>query len=162
MSKSAHLLMGVLALAVGSVLSGQELTSGAETTPAVPRFAHAYAWPACAPSDGPAVEIVLTDAQAVPDPAKPVPVPYLRLQINKGFGAAKMSPGDYPVQGLEVTLSFAYAENRYKSATSGSIHITKVNKDNSFEGSYDAVFDDGTKASAPFTAKWVDRKVMCG
>jgi hypothetical protein len=162
-SKIKALLVIAAALAVGSVLRGDEtLTSGDAPSPGGPRFPHGFAWPTCAPSDGPAVEIVLTHAEKAADLEKNVPTPHISIRINRGFGNAKISPGDYPLKDMDVTLTFVYGNPGYKMAKSGILHITKVNKDDTIEGSYEADFGDDVKDSAPFTAKWVDRKVRCG
>ncbi len=126
-----------------------------------PRFANAYALPDCAPWDGSAVSIYLTNA-TYDSVDEHVEEPFLHLAIWKsvrGAGETTISwPGEESVGGAYHCVM----ADQCSAATSGRVSVSGMAGDSILPGEYDLRFADSTVMRGRFRARWIDRRMLCG
>jgi hypothetical protein len=148
---SSHLLrLGPLA-----VLLTLACSSGTPAGPAL-HLPVAEASASCGPTDGPAVELLLSAAAGEP----PVP-PLVRVVVFQSrtalAGRRWLLTPEAGAASLQRT-----PDATPEMATSGRLTITRVAGDGTLSGQVWLRFADGTRVLQSFTAPWRERSVLCG
>jgi hypothetical protein len=135
--------------------------SRAERAPADERkWSHALARTDCAPWDGPAVSVDLSDAPLVEGAAVP---PFLRLALY--LESTQETDADLIVGELRpggASASWCPAEGECLSAASGVVHLTGRQGGDTLSGRYQLVLPDGDRLRGRFTAPRERRRILCG
>ncbi len=148
-------------LLAGAVLIAATGCSGSPGAEEGPRFAYAYAFPDCAPWDGSAVSIYLT---SVPyDSASgQVAAPFLQLAIWKNADAELETRIRWPSEESEGGASSCVVADQCSAAVSGHVRVSGLGADSTMSGEYDVQFADSSSMGGRFTARWVNRRMLCG
>ncbi len=122
-----------------------------------PRLSHAAAMAGCGPADGPATVIVLArDSVFTPTP----PVPYVSVTILQSV--TELSPRTWDItSNTGPGVWYAVAPGQFESATSGRVTVSSVDNRYRVEGSVQLRFPSRSVATA-FSARWLERAVLCG
>ena len=118
---------------------------------------HAAAMAGCGPTDGPATVIVLSREPI--ESAQP-PFPYVSVMILESV--SDLSPRTW-----DITTStgpgvwYAEGPGQYESAISGRVTVTSVDSTYDLEGVVQLWFPSQSVAAA-FSARWLERAVLCG
>jgi hypothetical protein len=122
-----------------------------------PRLSHAAAMAGCGPADGPATVILL--AHEPIESAQP-PFPYMSVMILESVSA--LSPRTWDItSNTGPGVWYAVAPGQFESATSGRVTVTRVDNTYRVEGSVQLRFPSRSVATA-FSARWLERAVLCG
>jgi hypothetical protein len=123
-------------------------------------FGYAVVRGSCAPWDGPAVAVTLTEQRAS---CKQAVYPQLQIAVWRGFpivAPATIEFNDKADNGGAAVL--CTAENACQRAVSGEVKFDSYNDGKSAKGSYEFTFRDGTTMKGTFDAEWCQEKIMCG
>jgi len=123
-------------------------------------FTHATAMRDCAPWDGPAVSIVLTEGPL--DSTGVAGVPALYLSIWRGLDAIHDASFMWPADEAIATASWCESGEACEPALGGMIRIASVGEDSTVTGEFEVTFRDGVPVSGGFQAVWRDRVLLCG
>jgi hypothetical protein len=144
-------------LTLGLVACG----SGSDLAP-VPNppddFAFAYASPSCAPWDGRAVEILLTEApSADPEQVRP----QLRVAIYPRTSELEGTTYRWPADQEMATGARCEADS-CQTAPAGEVRLSAVRPDSTLEGTVSLRFGPGDVLTGGFRATWRSRRMLCG
>lgn len=154
---------------IGGLLAAAALAAcqGPGSSPSVPAppegFSFATAAPDCAPWDGPAVTILLSnhpgsDTAGITESARPL----LRVVLYpRGSGVAGQK-FHWPADPEMAIGQRCPAEGECEGATDGEVSLLPSPADSALEGSLRLHFSDGTTISGGFHATWHPRRMMCG
>lgn len=137
--------------------------SSSQATPAP--YKYAYAMPNCAPWDGSAVTIYLTNSQIAKEPNDKFEVaePFLAISIYtdvNSMAGKTFALGRSERNGGSGHLRIK--KEQYANLVTGTVQVTKVAADNQIEATYLLKFDNGTEYQGTFQAIWLPRRVLCG
>ena len=121
-------------------------------------LSYAVAMRSCAPNDGPAVAIYLS---AAPAPGQEPAPPYLNISVWQPLSALN---GSWSVSSNspQAVASYYSSGTNFEAASEGTVTITSVSSDNTVTGSIDATFPNAGQVRGGFTARWLDRQILCG
>ena len=123
-------------------------------------WAYAVARPDCAPWDGAATAVYLTDSPA--DSALSTPTPFLRLGVYHHIGGVRGRRWSLGEDGPDGAVAvFCGAEAACVSATSGWIEFTPGGT-GPLSGQYDVTFPDGRRRAGHFSAPVQEIAALCG
>jgi hypothetical protein len=122
-------------------------------------FPHAVAARSCAPNDGPAAVIYLSDAEV--ESLEPLP-PYIRIVIWQPAGALANRSWSLSASAGEGGAWFHSTTEVHETASSGSVRVSTVSADTSLEGTVDVTFPTAGRIRGGFTARWIARPALCG
>lgn len=122
------------------------------------RFTFAYVQDACGPTDGPALELFLTDKQAECGKFEP---PLIRVWIEDDL--PKSVPHDYSIASSKYFFaSRCLKQDQCPAAVSGVLHLTKYAQGKAASGDYEFHFQDGSFEKGSFDASWCVTRLLCG
>jgi hypothetical protein len=134
-------------------------TGGDEPPPVVEEWNHAVAMADCAPWDGPATTVYLTQVPYQAELARP----FLRLTIHHGVSEM---PGhrwevgtDHDREGLPWLCPDS---GECATARTGWIAFEGREAEDPLRGSYDLTFEDGRRVVGRFVAPVLERPALCG
>ena len=122
-------------------------------------LAHAAATRGCAPNDGPAVTIYLS--QTPMDSSAPS-APYLQINVWQplaSLGGRTWSVGSGSSEG---TATFVAASTSPERAPTGTVTVLSVSADNHVEGTVDVLFPKAGRVHGGFQAIWKPQTFLCG
>ena len=119
---------------------------------------YAYISRVCAPWDGPALTILVTDTPQVCDDIK---TPYFRVTIWKDISEVSGRTFTFPDEKLG-NVSKQLTKDKYVVAKSGTVKFGKSSVKNEVIFEIDVEFEDGEKVRDVFKAKWCENKMSCG
>lgn len=122
-------------------------------------FSHAAATRFCAPNDGPAAVIYLSDGEV--ESLDPSP-PFIRIAIWQPAGALANRSWSLRASAGEGAAWFHSTTSAFEIASSGSVRVTSVSADTSLEGNVDVTFPTAGRIRGGFTAPWIFRPALCG
>lgn len=124
-------------------------------------FPHAIAVRSCAPNDGAAVTIYLSQAEV--ETLEPSP-PYLRIAIWQPVGALTNSMWSLRVSEGEGSAWFHATTSGHETASGGTVRVTTVSADTTVEGTVDVTFPTAGRIRGGFTAPYVypPAPALCG
>lgn len=126
-----------------------------------PEFARSFAFPDCAPWDGAAVSVYLTDSSYNSISAG-VGAPFLHLAIWRGAAQLSGTTISWPNRESVGTASWCVTNADCESAPSGRIRVSSFVGDSIVSGDYDVRFAENKVMRGSFRARWVDRRMLCG
>jgi hypothetical protein len=174
MMNSLALLLGVTAL-LGSVtlhaadscsLARAKLVSapGAATLatpplPAVtPHFPYATVAQTCAPWDGPALAVVLSNTPG----CAPLKAPYIQISLWRDLPPKAGQTFSFDIRSSNGQASRCIKPNECEAATSGSVVFDIVDEGKRAKGRYELHFKDGGIEGGSFEAEWCPNRALCG
>ena len=123
-------------------------------------YPYAYARRDCAPWDGPAFSVVLTDTPAQPDS---LTTSFLRIAVWRGIESAIGRTLAWEGTTSQVgTASRCQADGRCEEASRGEIRVEWRTADSLLGGEFRVDFGRTRSERGRFTAAWVPDRVMCG
>lgn len=145
-------------LAVGWVLMAA-CSSSYDAGPTGAAWEYATAVTACAPFDGPAVQVIMTTRPY----AEPVEGPYLTLYVYHGLADL---PGRTVSLGPSAGEGSAFAcpagLGPCETASGGSVTFDRNSTRLTVRGRYDVQFASGRREQQEFTAPVRERLILCG
>ncbi|HEV2113157.1 MAG TPA: hypothetical protein VGR50_03350 [Terriglobales bacterium] len=114
----------------------------------------------CAPWDGPALGITLTERRA--SCGKAPEGPYLSIYIWRDLPTNGPKTIEFKEGGGNGGASRCAKANDCERATSGRVSFTKFDENGAVEGTYEFQFKDGSVERGSFSAEWCHERVMCG
>ena len=128
---------------------------------------HAYAHASCAPWDGGAVRIVLSEESDTLRVLQGPPRPGLELAAYTGIHEALGREFQVNAEGRSGDAATGGAvrcdeRGECASATGGVIRLTRMEPDSTLVGSYDVSFPGAEPVSGRFAARWLAARVLCG
>lgn len=144
----------IAALAVLSLACSSDMTRPA------PVPAYAVATPSCGPVDGPAVEIILSNAPITSlDPA----APFVRVIIFDGVDHLDGNAWTISTSGEPGAGAWHHTSaTSFEIAPSGTVRVDSVSGTKTISGSLSVTFTGAGRISGEFQASWVDGAPMCG
>lgn len=122
-------------------------------------WAYAVAQPDCAPWDGAATAVLLTNTPA--DSTEPVP--FLRLAAYRGVDGVRGERFEIGAAGTEGSDGYyCAAAGDCAAAARGWIEFSASPQGGALSGRYDLVFPDGTRRAGQFSAPVRERQALCG
>jgi len=118
----------------------------------------AYITKVCAPWDGPALTILVTDS---PQDCKDIKTPYLRVTIWKDISEVSGKEFSFPNEKLGI-VSRQLSKDKYVVAKSATVRFEKSNDKSEVVFEIDAEFEDGEKVKDAFKARWCESQMRCG
>lgn len=118
----------------------------------------AYAMPDCAPADGPAVSIVLTDT-AVARPREALPS--IRIWVWSTLPRAEGERYRVAEDARWGSVLDCPAAGRCVAAAAGRVRVGRLSSEEVLEGELDATWPGGRRLTRRFAARWRDEPVGC-
>ena len=124
-------------------------------------FPHAIAVRSCAPNDGAAVTIYLSQAEI--ETLEPSP-PYLRIAIWQPVGALANRTWSLAVSSAEGSAWFHATTSGFETPSGGTVRVTAVSADSTLEGTVDVTFPTAGRIRGGFSASYVypPAPALCG
>jgi hypothetical protein len=132
---------------------------GNEVTGAAADFRYARATNSCAPTDAPAVNIVLA---VKPFSGVPVGQPYFDINLWTGLDDLTGRPYRLVQNSNDGFASYNSARDRRAGMVTGTVVVTGVTSDLSVHGTLDLRLSDGTRFLRDFVAPWRPTRALCG
>jgi hypothetical protein len=122
-------------------------------------FPFAYVQEDCGPADGLALNFYFTQKRSESGKYKE---PFLDISINENL--PKSAPQDYSIRSGSgaVLASRCLTPGQCVGATSGTLHLTKLDGRKVVSGEYKLHFKDGTVEKGSFDATWCFVSFLCG
>ncbi|MDH4132677.1 MAG: hypothetical protein OEW17_07790 [Gemmatimonadota bacterium] len=134
-------------------------TGGESSSPAAGEWDHAVAIGECAPWDGAATTVYLTEVPY----SDQLPRPYLRLAVYHGINEVAGQRWDVGAGHEQDGLpSLCPAGGACVNARSGWIAFGARSAEDPLEGSYDITFENGQRLAGGFSAPVLERLALCG
>ena len=133
--------------------------SGNGLTAPPPGLRHAVATPFCAPNDGPAVALYLSDAATT---SLPPSVPYLRVGVWQPLAALSGETWSVAPDDGEGGAWLHSEPATFEIASGGTVSVRSVTADGDVIGTLDIIFPDRRRIKGDFTAKWIAGRPICG
>ena len=118
----------------------------------------AYVTKVCAPSDGLALTILVSDT---PQDCNDIRTPYLRVTIWKDISEVSGKEFRFPDNGLGI-VSKQLSKDKYVVAKSATVRFEKSDDESEVVFEIDAEFEDGEKLKDTFKARWCQSQRICG
>lgn len=139
--------------------SPSSLPSSLPQTINAKEYQYAYAHRDCAPWDGSAVRITLSDKPYNADkPNKPNLSICIYKNVNNIAGQTFILGQDDRTGSANLFTT----DEKYIPAKSGKVQITKIEPDKSISGEYDLEMENGIHHKGSFQASWIDLRILCG
>ena len=156
------MLRGILAL----TSLGLRLTTHALGQQAPPARQPAYAHASCAPWDGMAVRIVVSDERDTIRVLHNAPRPGLELaaytHLNRALGRELRVGAEARSDDSSGGAWRCDARGNCSAATGGIIQLERMTSDSTLVGSYALTFPDGEFLRGRFAAHWLVDRPLCG
>jgi hypothetical protein len=158
---SRRLIGGLLAAAALAACDGPGSTASVPPPPAGFQFASAA--PDCAPWDGPAVTILLSnhpgsDTAGIAENVRPL----IRVVLYPRGTGVTGQKFHWPADPEMAVGQRCPAEGECETASDGEVDVLPSPADSALEGSLRLHFPDGTTVSGGFHATWHPRRMLCG
>lgn len=122
-------------------------------------FPHALVSHSCAPWDGPAIGITLTE---MPASCGKTVAPYLSIYIWRDLPTTGPKTIVFKEGGGNGGASRCMKANECERATSGRVTFHKFDENGEVQGSYELHFKDGSVEQGVFRAEWCHERALCG
>jgi hypothetical protein len=134
------------ALSIATVIS-----ASCDGALAPPRdLVHAAVTRSCAPNDGPAVTIYLSQT------------PYLQINVWQPLASLGGRPWSVGSGSSEGSATFVAVSANPETATTGTVTVHSVSADNHVEGTVDVIFPKSGRIHGGFQAIWKPQTFLCG
>jgi hypothetical protein len=131
-------------------------------TPPLPsathHFPHATVAQTCAPWDGPALAVVLSNTAG----CAPLKVPYIQISLWRDLPPKAGQTFSFDIRNSNGLASRCLKPNECEAATSGSVVFDIVDEGKEARGRYELHFKDGGIEGGSFEAEWCQNRSLCG
>ena len=131
-------------------------------TPPLPaathRFLYATVGQTCAPWDGPALALVLSDTTGCSPPKGP----YVQISLWRDLPPRAGKTFSFDNRNSNGQASRCIKPNECEAAISGSVVFDVVDEGKRAQGRYELRFKDGGTESGSFEADWCQSRALCG
>ena len=128
-------------------------------TPTPADFSYGTMQASCAPWDGPAIVLTLTNE---PSECKRTTEPFLSLGVWRGLPLQSGQTVKFGQGSDAGYASRCKKENDCERAQSGSVTFDKYNETSGASGHYELHFKSGETLTGNFDVKWCQERVICG
>ncbi len=153
-SRDARFILAVLVSAGSGCGPGSVETEGTN-------FSAAYAFQDCAPWDGVAVSVYLTNApfDSVSNEVRP---PFLHLAIWRDAQRLPQTTITWPGEESAGAASVCSSTTECEAVPSGRVSVSGLASDSTMSGDYELRLADSTTMRGRFRARWIERRMLCG
>lgn len=124
-------------------------------------YAYAYAFPDCAPWDGAAVSIYLTNA-VYDTKGQEVTPPFLHLAVWRDAQRQSETTITWPSEESVGAASICSSGTECEAIPSGRVSVSGLANDSTMSGAYELRLADSTTMRGRFRARWIERRMLCG
>jgi len=144
---------------VDAVSAPGAATLAAPPLPAVTHhFPYATVAQTCAPWDGPALAVVLSNTAG----CAPLKFPYIQISLWRDLPPKAGQTFSFDIRSSNGQASRCLKANECEAATSGSVVFDIVDEGKSAKGRYELHFKDGGIEGGSFEAEWCQNRALCG
>jgi hypothetical protein len=131
-------------------------------TPPLPAAAHHFRYATvgqtCAPWDGPALAIVLSNTAG----CAPLTFPHIQISLWRDLPPKAGQTFSFDIRNSNGQASRCLKPNECEAATSGSVVFDIVDEGKEAKGRYELHFKDGGIEGGSFEAEWCENRALCG
>jgi hypothetical protein len=132
------------------------------TTPPLPSAPHHFRYATvvqtCAPWDGPALAVMLSDTAD----CAPVKASYIQISLWRDLPPTAGKTFSFDIRNSNGQASRCLKPNECEAATSGSVVFDIVEEGKKAKGRYELHFKDDSIESGSFEAEWCENRALCG
>jgi hypothetical protein len=121
-------------------------------------FPHATIVHTCAPWDGPALAVLLSNTAG----CAPATTPYVQISLWRDLPPKAGKTFSFDIRNSNGQASRCRKPNQCEPASSGSVAFDIVDEGKSAKGHYELHFKDGSIESGSFEAAWCESRALCG
>ena len=140
-------------------VSAPEAATLATPLPAAPHhFPYAAIVPTCAPWDGPALAVLLSNTAGCAS----VKAPSVQISLWRDLPPEAGKTISFDIRNSNGQASRCLKANECEAAASGSVVFDIVDEGKDAKGRYELLFKDGSIESGSFEAEWCESRSLCG
>ncbi len=132
--------------------------AGCASGPTTVTFPAAFARASCAPTDGPAVAVELSESAK----SEPLTPPLIRVYVYQSRSLASGKAWSLAAPYTEAIATFCSSETACENATRGTVRFDPTSSADILSGTLDAIFPTKGAVQGPFRAIWRTTQSMCG
>ena len=121
-------------------------------------FPYATLGHTCAPWDGPALSVVLSNVAG----CVPLTVPYIQIALWRDLPPKAGKSLSFDIRNSNGQASRCLKPNECEAATSGSVVFDIADEGKEAKGRYELHFKDGGIEFGSFEAQWCQNRALCG
>ena len=131
-------------------------------TPPLPAATHHFPYATvaqtCAPWDGPALAVVLSNTAGCAS----LKFPYIQISLWRDLPPKAGQTSSFDIRSSNGQASRCLKPNECEAATSGSVVFEIVDEGKKAKGRYELHFKDGGIEGGSFEAEWCQNRALCG
>lgn len=132
--------------------------AGCAAGPTTVAFPAAFARAWCAPTDGPAVAVELSESAK----SAPLTPPLVRVYVYQSRSSAAGKTWSLATPYTEGNASHCSSETACETATRGTVRFDPTSSADILSGTLDVIFPTKGAVQGPFRATWQTTQTLCG